>query len=341
VCECGNHFLAPHPHPKASPASRGLSREFKRQYAEAFKKYSIRGQYYSAAELCQHWQRTVVHYSRLQLTQATDKLPALSGCARDIGRLTGDTYLAGLWRASFAEGMLWTVNPPLEHVRPAKWRAPSWSWASVDVVGGIDYTHTLRTRFRQGFQAKIEVVECPSAGADVTGEVVEGGCFVRIRSKLCPAFLRRLCRACSRGYRAKYTIEHGRRYGGQNIRDFEPCRFKEKGLDLLGADLKLFPDFKYDDRVDFDFVGAEDGRACKLAPVSLLHLYDSQSFESPVVTDYFLVLRPSKVKGKLGNDTYERTALVNIRFESWPKRDSWFDSVYQKLLTRETAVEIV
>ena len=37
VCECGNHFLAPHPHPKTQ-ASRGL-REFKRQYAEAFKKY--------------------------------------------------------------------------------------------------------------------------------------------------------------------------------------------------------------------------------------------------------------------------------------------------------------
>ena len=230
-----------------------------------------------------------MQYSRLQLTQMSDKLPALSGCARDIGRLTGDTYLAGLWRASLAEGMLWTVNPPVEYARPATWRAPSWSWASVDVASGIDYTFALRTRFRQDFQAKIESAECSLSGADITGEVSAG--YIRVRSRLCPAYLRRLCRLCARGSKVKYTIEHGRRHGSQTIKDFEPCRFEEKGLELEGAALKLFPDFKYDDRVDFTFLDAEDGRACKLAPISLLHLYDGQSFESPVVTYYFVVLR--------------------------------------------------
>ncbi|KAK3345782.1 heterokaryon incompatibility protein-domain-containing protein [Lasiosphaeria hispida] len=333
VCECGNRFLAPHPHPKTA-ASRGLG-EVKKQYAEAVKKYGVRGKY-SAYELCRHWQRTVTQYSRLQLTQARDKLPALSGCARDIGRLTGDMYLAGLWRASLAEGMLWTVNPPIECPRPAAWRAPSWSWASVDVSSGIDYTYALKTRYRQDFQDKIESAECALAGADITGEVSSG--YIRVRSRLSSTYLRRLCRQCARGNKAKYTIEHGRWYKREVIKNIDPCKFKTKGLELEDADLKMFPDFKYDDRTDFAFFDAEDGGACKLAPISLLHLYDNQSFESPVVTDFFLVLRPAS--GKSG-DIFERVALATITFGSWARRDTWFESVYRQELTEETLVEIV
>lgn len=344
VCECNNHHIAPHPHP-GTHGVRGLGGDFKKKYAEALKKYGVRGQY-SPHELFQHWQRTVSQYSRLQLTHNTDILPALSGCARDIGRLTGDTYLAGLWRASLAEGMLWAVNGSVQHPRPAVWRAPTWSWASVDVTAGIDYTFVLQSRFRQHFQDKIESAACSLVGADTTGQVSAG--YLRVRSGLCPAYLRRLCRNCARtSHRRKYTIEHGRQYAetwyaGQNSKniDVAPCRFKVKGLELGDAHVvSVFPDFKYDDRVDFAFFDAEDGKACKLAPVSLLHVYDTQSAWSPVVTDYFLILRPAQTA--LGSKTFERTALASIGFPSWEQRNTWFESVYDKLLTEKTIVEIV
>jgi len=42
-----------------------------------------------------------------------------------------DVYIAGLWKMAFAEGLLWS---PLryQNTRPKDYRAPSWSWASVD-----------------------------------------------------------------------------------------------------------------------------------------------------------------------------------------------------------------
>ena len=121
TCECTNRFIPPHPHPRTEAGKSMLS--VKRQYANALKKHGIRG-HYSPSELSQHWQWVVMQYSRLQLTYPSDILPALSGCAKDIGQRTGDTYLAGIWRNSLAEGLLWTLNPPITHPRPTTPRAP-------------------------------------------------------------------------------------------------------------------------------------------------------------------------------------------------------------------------
>ncbi|KAK7425322.1 hypothetical protein QQZ08_008219 [Neonectria magnoliae] len=305
TCECGNRFMPPHAMPKTE-ASQGML-QGKDQYAEPEKFDGTKGKF-SARQLTQHWQRTVTQYTKLGLTKADDKLPALSGCAKDIGRLTGDRYLAGIWRASFAEGMLWTVRPPVNLPRPSP-RAPSWSWVSVDTTAGIDYTYALETRHRQAFQDKIREVDCVLAGRDTTGSVKSG--FVRLQTSLCPAHLRRICRRCmtSRS-RVVYTVEYDR-WLSTRYSDITPCTFNVQGLDLGSFRPSCFPDFKYDDRSDFDFANAENSGACKLAEIFLLHLYDGQSFNSAVITDFFLMLR--KCKG-LGADTYERVAMVTIQF---------------------------
>jgi hypothetical protein len=77
------------------------------------------------------WHRLVSAYSHRALTWSTDKLPAISAVASEFSRLTHSDYLAGLWRSNLARDLLWTT-PEASTRRPKIWRAPTWSWVSVD-----------------------------------------------------------------------------------------------------------------------------------------------------------------------------------------------------------------
>ena len=81
------------------------------------------------------WHDMVEAYTARQLTAPSDKLPAISAIAQELAPRIGSHYLAGLWKRALAHELLWKVDQPLR--RPAEWRAPTWSWASVD--GIIDY----------------------------------------------------------------------------------------------------------------------------------------------------------------------------------------------------------
>ncbi|KAL0936934.1 uncharacterized protein CTRU02_209150 [Colletotrichum truncatum] len=78
------------------------------------------------------WQQCVDEYSKRHLTIPSDKFPAISGIAAIInhdGKM--GQYLAGLWSNHVAAGLAWgRQNNILAH--PPSYRAPSWSWASVD-----------------------------------------------------------------------------------------------------------------------------------------------------------------------------------------------------------------
>lgn len=102
------------------------------------------------------WESIVAYYSTCDLTNKTDKLIALSGIARAWGEhhqkstpvlqeeqdswsVSGDVlgshtptqYLAGIWsNDKFPAHLCWCAQAKRE--RPAKIRAPSWSWAAVD-----------------------------------------------------------------------------------------------------------------------------------------------------------------------------------------------------------------
>ncbi|KAJ2996675.1 hypothetical protein NUW58_g898 [Xylaria curta] len=77
------------------------------------------------------WHRIVGGYSRRLLSRPEDKLPALSAVAGEFRKFANDNYLAGLWRSNLPQDLLWTTPDPGIH-RPDLWRAPTWSWASVD-----------------------------------------------------------------------------------------------------------------------------------------------------------------------------------------------------------------
>lgn len=77
------------------------------------------------------WYEMISAYSLRNLTFANDKLPALSGLASRLFKQTGSKYHAGIWEEDFFTGLLWYTPLPNQCTRHP-WRAPSWSWASVD-----------------------------------------------------------------------------------------------------------------------------------------------------------------------------------------------------------------
>ena len=61
-----------------------------------------------------------------------DKLPAISGLAIELAGAIQDEYVAGLWCNDILRGLMWSTWPFLHVKKPEVWRAPSWSWASVN-----------------------------------------------------------------------------------------------------------------------------------------------------------------------------------------------------------------
>ena len=80
------------------------------------------------------WQRLVEWYSSCKVTKEEDKLIAISGIAKRFHSALSSEYLAGLWRDNLPIELIWRVSrAESDNVqRPSRYRAPSWSWASVD-----------------------------------------------------------------------------------------------------------------------------------------------------------------------------------------------------------------
>lgn len=77
------------------------------------------------------WNDLIKQYSRCDLTKHSDKLFAMAGIAKLFHEVTNDEYVAGWWKSCLLESLDWRVFEP----RPRQgvdYRAPSWSWASVD-----------------------------------------------------------------------------------------------------------------------------------------------------------------------------------------------------------------
>ena len=76
------------------------------------------------------WRAICKHYSFRELTYPEDKLPAISGMAHRIFNNVQSEYLAGLWRDNLMHDLFWKTETIAS--KPERYRAPSWSWASLD-----------------------------------------------------------------------------------------------------------------------------------------------------------------------------------------------------------------
>ncbi|KAI1880893.1 hypothetical protein JX265_001133 [Neoarthrinium moseri] len=78
------------------------------------------------------WIDTVTQYSRCNPTDPWDKLIAISGISNWLQGKTNDEYIAGLWLKYIEHQMVWCTEDGAVTRRPAGFRAPSWSWPSID-----------------------------------------------------------------------------------------------------------------------------------------------------------------------------------------------------------------
>ncbi|TGJ84188.1 hypothetical protein E0Z10_g4572 [Xylaria hypoxylon] len=103
-------------------------------------------------DLLHHWCGIVQAYTRTNLTKPSDKLIALAGVAQlmsppddPTNTMSSNRYLAGLFEQHLllmlewhSDGNMYSLPEP-SRARPLQYRAPSWSWASVDRRVFYDY----------------------------------------------------------------------------------------------------------------------------------------------------------------------------------------------------------
>jgi len=82
------------------------------------------------------WNKLVREYSQRALTLGTDRLPGISGIAREIALPAMGRYLAGLWEFQLPQALTWATTVgvherPVLLPRPSQYTAPTWSWASI------------------------------------------------------------------------------------------------------------------------------------------------------------------------------------------------------------------
>ncbi|KAK8045436.1 hypothetical protein PG993_005460 [Apiospora rasikravindrae] len=116
------------------------------------------------------WNEIVQSYTPAQLTVGSDRLPALAGVARRHSELTKDQYIAGMWRRTLVDQLTWMSayfyrGDLNRHTRPS-WRAPTWSWVSVDGPVEPDYFVLDRPSEENLFISVRDVWAKPSARVD-------------------------------------------------------------------------------------------------------------------------------------------------------------------------------
>ena len=132
------------------------------------------------------WNDLVQHYTKCNLTMSKDKLVAISGIVKRLQPSFKTDYLAGLWRDDLLEQLLWYVESydyakrSLAGEKRPEYRAPSWSWASIDAP-----IETGKLRFNDTYPMADIIEACVTPLTDdITGQI-KGG-YIRLRARLFP-----------------------------------------------------------------------------------------------------------------------------------------------------------
>jgi hypothetical protein len=124
----------------------------------------------------QKWKTLVNQYTKCIFTYPDDKLNAFSGMVTLYQGETEDKCLAGLWKSRLSEGLNWYATCPVRK-SCTPFRAPSWSWASLD---GPVMAHGLSIG-SSPYITILEVGVVPS-GEDSTAQVVRW--YIRLNGYL-------------------------------------------------------------------------------------------------------------------------------------------------------------
>ncbi|KAK4151577.1 heterokaryon incompatibility protein 6 [Chaetomidium leptoderma] len=133
--------------------------------------------HFRTAQMMGTWRGIVEDYTKRKLAFTTDRLLAIAGIAREIGRLTGMEYLAGLWRENMLHDLMWYARTQEWRMRLAHTnefpRAPTWSWASVDAPILVDAVTEDSAPLARVLGCSVEKVEGKSTYDIVASGTVE------------------------------------------------------------------------------------------------------------------------------------------------------------------------
>ena len=136
----------------------------------------------------QPWHSLVQRYSRTSLTYESDRIDAIAGIA---GQMYGsmderNQYLAGLWRETLFEDMLWYSlrETPRSQPPDSDLPAPTWSWMSIMLgVNSINYPCLV---VEEIFPRLLNVHYQPRSVHLPLGHVAAGA-YIEIEGQLTPA----------------------------------------------------------------------------------------------------------------------------------------------------------
>ncbi|CAO2648343.1 Nn.00g076100.m01.CDS01 [Neocucurbitaria sp. VM-36] len=148
------------------------------------------------------WQAAVVDYTTTTLSYPSDIFPAFSGIAKIVREATGWEYVAGMWKENLITDLVWRVENPQHARRCEKWRAPTFSWASVmpKMEGGSWISYDFMDFLEKGLPecdprgwrtdvyAAVEETSSVPLGDDTTGRLVSG--YIVLSGTLIQATLR-------------------------------------------------------------------------------------------------------------------------------------------------------
>ncbi|KAK3492909.1 heterokaryon incompatibility protein-domain-containing protein [Neurospora hispaniola] len=133
-----------------------------------------------------HWHRIVNDYTARELTDARDKLPAISGLAQVFQQVIQSPYIAGIWEDRLSLGLLWGVFDA--RYAPELYIAPTFSWASISSpVGTMFEPGDLDVRDRWVSHIVVEDTCSIADGKDPLGRVKDG--WIKLRGYLFRATL--------------------------------------------------------------------------------------------------------------------------------------------------------
>jgi hypothetical protein len=131
-------------------------------------------------DIRRRWRQIISEFSKLKLTYAGDRLPAIEGCAEQIGKVLTDVSLFGLWKGGLLGDLLWHTEDSWKRFAgrpPALFHLPTWSWASVN--GDIEH-----------YVASEEYARVELTHAEHDGSKGQEPQYLIVTSKAVPARLR-------------------------------------------------------------------------------------------------------------------------------------------------------
>ena len=137
----------------------------------------------------QQWRMMIVpSYTQLRLTIDMDRLVALSAVAHGLEGILCDMYLCGHWRADLETSLAWSsgayaTNPPSPGKLSKIYRAPSWSWASIE--GPIDSCFDYEDDYKP--ISKVLDASITLAGQNPRADARDG--FVAVSGYLLPGIM--------------------------------------------------------------------------------------------------------------------------------------------------------